>query len=113
MKVIIAGSSQIDDYQIVVDALNAANIVVTEVVSGMAIGVDKLGEKWAVEHGIPIKQFPADWGRYGKSAGYVRNEQMADYAEGLVAIWDGCSRGTAHMIRTAKKRGLVVHVHRG
>lgn len=112
MKVIIAGSRQIIDYQIVVDALINANFVVTQVVSGTARGVDKLGEQWAIKNNIPIKRFPANWDRYGKSAGYIRNEQMAEYAEGLVAIWNGYSKGTGHMIDLARKHKLVVYIHR-
>jgi hypothetical protein len=111
MKVIIAGSRQISNYQVVVDVLNNADIVITQVVSGAARGVDKLGERWAIENNIPIKQFLPDWSKYGRSAGYIRNEQMAKYAEGLVAIWDGYSRGTGHMIDLARKHRLVVHIH--
>lgn len=111
MKVIIAGSRQINDYQVVVDALSNADIVITQVVSGTARGIDKLGEKWAIENGIPIKQFPPDWSKYGRSAGYLRNEQMAEYADALIAVWDERSRGTGHMINLAKKHGLAVHVY--
>ncbi len=115
MKVIVAGSRGIQLYQTVADAvadaLDCVGFVITEVVSGTALGVDRLGERWAIEHGIPIKRFPANWDRYGKSAGYLRNEQMAQYAEGLIAVWDGCSRGTVHMINLAKKQGLAVYIH--
>lgn len=59
-----------------------------------------------------MKRFPADWGKYGKSAGVLRNKQMAEYADGLIAFWDGKSRGTANMIETAKGLGLRVRVAR-
>jgi hypothetical protein len=85
---------------------------VTEVVSGMARGVDTLGIDWAVENWLPWKEFYADWKHYGKSAGYKRNEEMAIYADALVAIWDGKSKGTKHMIDLANKHGLIVYVHR-
>ena len=47
---------------------------------------------------IPIKEFPADWDKFGKSAGYVRNREMAEYCDAAIIIWDGKSKGTKHMI---------------
>lgn len=80
-------------------------------VSGGASGVDLYGEKWARKNDIPIKRFPADWAKYGKRAGLIRNVEMANYADGLIAIWDGQSRGTKHMIDVAKDKGLVVYIY--
>jgi hypothetical protein len=82
-----------------------------EVVSGTARGIDSLGEAWAAVHNIAVKRFPAKWKELGKSAGFKRNEQMAKYGDALVAIWDGKSRGTMHMINLAKKHGLTVYVY--
>ena len=81
-----------------------------EIVSGTARGGDRLGEAWARTNGHEVKKFPADWGKYGRSAGYKRNEQMADYADALIAIWDGKSKGTKHMIDIATKKGLPVRI---
>lgn len=111
MKTIIAGSRNITDYEIVKQAIILSGISVSEVVSGRARGVDTLGEKYALENNLPIKEFPALWDIWGRSAGYMRNSQMAEYAEALVAVWDGSSRGTAHMISEAKKNKLQVFVH--
>ncbi len=83
---------------------------ITEVVSGTARGADLAGETWAIMDDVPIKRFPADWDTYGKRAGYLRNEQMAEYADALVAVWDGVSRGTNHMIEAAKVAGLKVSI---
>ena len=114
MKVIVAGSRDITDYTVVKEAIEYAtqNKPATEIVSGTARGVDQLGERWADENQIPIAEFPANWDEEGKKAGYLRNERMAEYADGLVAVWDGASRGTKHMIDIAKKKGLKVYVHR-
>lgn len=76
------------------------------IVSGMARGADALGVRFAREFNLPLHEFPADWDRYGKRAGYLRNEQMAEFAHGLLAFWDGHSRGTKHMIDIAKAKGL-------
>lgn len=106
MKTIIAGTRTFNDYAKL--SMICKNINITEVVSGTARGADKLGEQYATEKQIPIKQFPPDWDKYGKSAGPVRNEQMAKYAECLVAFWDGKSAGTENMIETAKRNKLEV-----
>lgn len=110
MKVIIAGSRGIAEYPLVERAVRESGFQVTEVFSGGARGVDCLGEEWARRNGIPVRRFPADWERDGKRAGFLRNEQMADCAEALIAVWDGRSPGTKHMIEIAKKRGLKMFI---
>ena len=113
MKVIIAGSRSITDYTTVLKAVAQAiynGFVITEVVSGCARGVDRLGEQWAASTDLPVKRFQAEWIRFGKSAGIRRNVQMAEYADALIAVWDGKSRGTQNMIDTARESGLIVHV---
>ena len=82
------------------------------VVCGKARGADTLGEQYAKEQGYAVQYFPADWDRYGKAAGYLRNTEMAKNADALVAFWDGMSLGTRHMIETAKAHGLKVRVKR-
>ena len=69
-----------------------------EVVSGCASGADSLGVKYAMLKGYSVSKFPADWDKHGKSAGYKRNTEMAEYADALIAFWDGESKGTKHMI---------------
>lgn len=111
MKTIIAGSRNVQDYRLVCKAVEQSKFPITEVVSGAARGVDQLGGLWAHEHGIPVREFPADWnGPAGKAAGFVRNAAMAEYADALIAVWDGRSRGTEHMIRVARKSGLHVFI---
>ena len=109
MKVIIAGSRGIEDYSQVKLAIELSQFYVSEVVSGCARGVDKIGEYWAKKHDIPIKRFPANW-KSGKMAGLIRNIEMANYADALIAVWDGQSRGTKHMIECAKRKKLDVFV---
>ena len=83
---------------------------VSEVVSGTAQGVDQAGEDFAMYHGLPIKKFPALWFKHGKRAGILRNEHMGNYADALMAFWDGQSRGTQHMIGYMRKLGKPVRV---
>jgi hypothetical protein len=112
MKTIIAGSRNIKSYSTVLKAIKASGFEITEVVSGGARGIDRLGEIWGVKNDLNVERFLAQWDKYGKSAGYRRNVEMANYAEALIAIWDGESKGTKHMIDIATEKGLKVFVHR-
>lgn len=110
MKVIIAGSRDFNDYELLKESFlkefpSYDNI---EIVSGGARGADKFGEKLSADLGIALKRFPADWNRHGRSAGYIRNQEMANYADHLMAFWDGVSKGTSHMIDLSLKSGLGV-----
>ena len=98
------------DPNLIDGAIEEIDWQITEIVSGGAKGVDKLGEDWAEANYMSLKIFPANWYKYGKSAGYKRNEEMAEYADALIAIWDGKSKGTKHMIDIAKKQGLIVAI---
>ena len=109
MRTIIAGSRGLTDPDLVRLGVGLCGWEVTEVVSGGATGIDMLGELWAHTNNIPVRKFPADWSQ-GKGAGFARNKEMADYAEALIAIWDGKSRGTNHMVETAREKGLKVFV---
>lgn len=85
---------------------------VSAVVSGGARGADAWGERWASERMIEVLRFNAEWERFGKRAGPIRNEAMARSAEALIAVWDGESRGTSNMIERARQNGLRVFVWR-
>jgi len=110
MKTIIAGSRNIQDYGLIEKAVKASKFIITEVVCGGANGVDRLGASWAMMNNIPVKYFLAEWDRYSKGAGTIRNRQMADYADSLIAIWDGNSPGTGNMIKEAKIRKLHTYI---
>lgn len=109
MKTIIAGSRTILDYELVKQAIKEADFIITEIVSGRAVGPDMLGEKYAMEHNIPIARFPADWNKYGKGAGHIRNKEMANYADQLILVWDGESNGSRSMLGYAQKKGLKIY----
>jgi len=109
-KVIVAGPRDYFDYLTVQKAIISSEFDITELVSGGATGVDGMGEKWAKDNSIPVKSFYADWDKYGKSAGPIRNRQMAEYADALIAIVPYESRGTANMIKIAKALDLDVFI---
>lgn len=113
MKIIIAGSRTFKDYKKLCEICDKIlqDQTKIEIVSGAYYkGADKLGEQYAKERGFNLKKIPADWNKYGKAAGPKRNEQMANYANTLIAFWDGKSNGTRSMIQLAKQYKLRVKV---
>ena len=114
---IVAGGRDFNDTSLLVKELESlvngelADYEVT-LVSGMAKGADLMAYNYAVSHGYEVVCFPADWDNLGKRAGFVRNETMARAADGLIAFWDGQSRGTKHMIETMEAMGKDTRVIR-
>ena len=114
-KVIIAGSRGFSNYKLLREKCNkflrekrkTCNIVI---VSGHARGADTLGEKYAQDEGFDLEIYPAQWKKFGKAAGFRRNEQMAEVADALIAFWNGESHGTKHMIDIMNEKNLLVKV---
>lgn len=137
IKLIIAGSRECKDYNIVEEAIRQGIEElklekISQVVSGHAQGVDMLGEEWAIKNGINIVTFPADWKdikakgaviksrynpwtkkeeKYNANAGFQRNMEMAEYADALIAVNFG-TNGTDNMVKVAKEKGLLVHEYK-
>ena len=113
MRVIVAGSRDFSDWEYVEEKLYSTfeNRPVDTIVSGTAKGPDSHGIVWAEAEGITVMRFPADWENKGRGAGFIRNAEMAEYSDALIAFWDGESKGTKHMIDTALKGKLEVHVY--
>jgi len=111
-KVIVAGGRDFSDFLLLERKLdhllqNKTNI---EIVSGGAMGADRLGERYAKERGYKLEIMKANWDDYGRSAGPRRNEDMARYAEACVCFWDGVSSGTKNMIVTARRHQLKLAI---
>ena len=83
-----------------------------EVVSGGARGIDMLAEQWARSHGVPVTTFLPDYSRYGRRAPLVRNDQIVEAADKVIALWDGKSTGTMYTVRKAEKMGKPVELHK-
>jgi hypothetical protein len=96
-KVIIAGGRDFNDQALFYTTMRECPFEITEVVCGMARGADMMGHRWAKRNGSPVAEFPADWVRLGKRAGYARNRQMGEYADAIIAFPDG--RGTSNMVQ--------------
>ena len=130
IRAIIAGSRSVTDYRVVERAVKESGWAddIAVVVSGGARGVDRLGERWADAHLREVDPFPARWdglshpravikvrpdgSRYNVMAGLIRNREMAENADLLIAIWDGKSKGTKNMIFEARDVGIPVYIHR-
>jgi len=113
MKFIIAGGRDFNNYGLLKKSCNELILdKVSEVVCGCARGADSLGERWAIENNIPVTKFPADWDKYGKSAGYRRNAEMATYSRGVILFWNGESKGTVHMMNSSVAQNMELHVVR-
>lgn len=114
-KLIVAGGRNFTDYDLLSKVIiDLATIEYPElaisIVSGMAKGADSLGYIFAIKHNVAKYLFPADWNKYGKRAGYIRNREMGNFADGLLAFWDGKSRGTKHMIEYMGSLNKPVHI---
>ncbi len=115
MKTIVAGSRGIVDYEIVKEAIKESGFEITQIISGTAKGVDVLGERYGKDNKIPVRCMSANWDFFGKSAGYLRNEEMAKVADALIAIIlidenGNGTKGTRNMINIAKRHNLKIYV---
>jgi len=117
-EILVAGGRDFDDYELLMTTLlNIIDDIIdtVEIVSGHAPGADSLAEKFAKQFNILCKTFPADWDKYGKLAGPIRNSQMIDYISHsynpvVVAFWDGKSKGTLDTIKKAQQKNITPHV---
>jgi len=112
-KIVIAGGRTFSDQPSMNGHMDALLSNLTEpavIISGTARGADQCGEVYAQSRGLAVIQMPADWDTHGKSAGYKRNQAMADIADGVVVFWDGESRGSQHMIDIAQRMNLPTRV---
>lgn len=112
IKIIVAGGRDFSNYDTVDKELSKLIDFYslfgsgTILVSGAATGADKLGEYYALINDLRVRRFLPAWDQHSKAAGPIRNKEMAEYADVLLAFWDGSSPGTKSMIKEAHKRGL-------
>ena len=114
-RVVIAGCryyNNYDDAKSYIDeclmSINKEHTVI--IVSGGAVGADAIGERYAAEHGLKLERYPANWSKYGKKAGPMRNRQMAEICDMVICFWDGKSNGTHSMITNAENLGKSVFI---
>ena len=112
MKLAIVGSRTFNDHSLLERTLLRVRTPITEIVSGGARGADSLAARWAHVHGVPLKEFLPDWKKYGKSAGFRRNREIVEYADTVLAFWNGVSKGTQDDIKLVHEMGKLYHVIR-
>ena len=114
MKIVICGSRTFNNYEQfcseMKDILDLRNKDTVILISGGAKGADTLARNYAEENGYKFEEYLADWDNLGKKAGYIRNVQMLEVADSVVAFWDGKSRGTAHMVKESLRRNIPLVV---
>lgn len=111
MRLVVSGSRSISDPQVVADALDRVNAQPpVTLVHGNARGVDRTAATIALARGWTVEAHPAPWATSGRAAGIIRNRQMIDTADHVLAIWDGRSKGTRHAINYATSIGKPLTV---
>lgn len=114
-RVVVAGCRDYNNYQ---EAKEFIDFCIQNVrkehdlifVSGACSGADLIGERYAKENGFSIERYPAEWDKYGRSAGPRRNKKMAEVSDFVICFWDGESRGTKSMIEYAKALGKPIRI---
>ena len=114
-KIVVAGTRNYNNYNeaklyidFCISELKKENEIIF--LSGGCRGADMLGERYAKEKGYKVKRYPADWNKYGKSAGVIRNKEMANEGDCFICFWDGKSRGTKSMIDFAKTTNKPIKI---
>lgn len=108
MKLLVAGSRDYNNFANLEYVINQVRkqYNITSIISGCARGVDTLAIEYAQKYNLKVEKFPADWNKFGRSAGYIRNKEMVKVADILVAVWKNRSPGTGHTIELARKKGI-------
>jgi hypothetical protein len=113
MRILVCGGREFNDSELLwseLDKIVQSVGTLSTIISGMARGADTLAVDYALANSLPIRKYPADWDRHGKAAGFIRNQQMLDEGNpDLVVAFPG-GRGTADMVRRARKAGVEVRV---
>ena len=107
MKLAVVGSRTFNDYELLCKYLNTihAKEPISYIVSGGAKGADRMGERWAKENGVETIIFIPDWEKHGRKAGFLRNQDIINEADKVIAFWDTISNGTKNSIELAKRQG--------
>ena len=110
MKVGIIGSRGFNNYELVDEVMNEHIDKVEVIVSGGAKGADTIGELWAKQNNKNLLIFKPEWGKFGKRAGFIRNQDIVKNSDLVLAFWDGQSKGTKNSIDLCEKFGIPVKV---
>lgn len=112
MRILVCGGRDYADRDCLCYVLNLTlgELGAFTVVQGDCRGADRMAGDWAIKHGMKVEVYPANWDVHGKAAGFIRNKEMVEVADRVIAFWDGQSKGTAHTIELAQSRNIPVYV---
>ncbi len=102
-KIAVGGSRTIESYDLVRSILDNLLVPSDIILSGNAPGADRLGERYAQEHGMEYKIIPSEWEKHGLKATMMRNEVLLKAADCIILFWDGKSEGSKHMLEIAER----------
>lgn len=108
MILAVVGSRTFEDAYLVFRVL--ITYPISHIISGGARGADTLAIDYAEAMNIPYTIYPADWDKYGRSAGFIRNKDIVDNSDQVLAFWDGISKGTQHTLVYARKQNKLLHI---
>ena len=108
MNLLVCGGRDYSDALSLHEYLDSLELTDVVLICGLARGADSLAKEWAEENGYPVKEYPALWDVYGKSAGYVRNKLMLDDGKPVLVVAFPGGKGTAMMVDIARKAGVEV-----
>lgn len=113
MRLAVVGTRWFEDFDKLVEILDKLRELkeIDVIISGGAEGVDSMAEHYAEVNGIPTEIYHAEWDKYGKGAGFIRNKTIWDNSDMGLAIWDGKSKGTSHSFDIARKQGKILYVY--
>lgn len=106
MKLAIIGSRGLNK----VDLDRYVSKEIDEIVSGGAVGVDRCAAEYAKRRSLKLTEFLPQYERYGRAAPIVRNKEIVDYADKVIALWNGSSKGTLSVIKYAQKTGKACEI---
>lgn len=114
MNIGIVGTRDFSDYELLCKTINYLNVNIKTIISGGAKGADSLGEKYANENNVETIIYKPNWDKYGKSAGYIRNKEIVNASDLIIAFWDGVSKGTKHSIDISikSKKPLIIILYK-
>jgi hypothetical protein len=109
MKLAVIGSKEFHDFQLLASEIEKENNL-TKIISGAAPGTDRLARRYAVQNNIPLLEFPPDFTKYGEQAKHVRDRQIVEHCDKVLAFWDGICEGTKYTMDHARQQNVPVRV---
>jgi len=109
MKLAVIGSKEFQDFRLLAIEIEKENNV-TKIISGAALGTDSLARRYAIQNNISLLEFPPDYAKYGTQAKHVRDNQIVNHCDKVLAFWDGVCEGTKYTMDYAHQQKVPVRI---